>query len=278
MKPYLSVIIPTYNEAKRLPLTLIDIDRHLSKMEFPSAGSGQAYEIIVVDNNSTDATPELVERFSHLIKNLRLIKMNGRGKGIAVKTGMLEAKGEIRLFTDADNSTSIDQFNKMIPYFPARGGSAAGGKKLEADKRGKEDLEADSRGYDIVIGSRDVEGAKLIPAQPWHKRLGGNLGNLVIQLLLLPGMWDTQCGFKAFTEEAARKIFPLIKIERWGFDVEVLSLAKKFGYKIKEIPVVWVNDPFSRVKLTTYFQFLIEVLKIKWWMMNFDKNYKTKSQ
>lgn len=234
MKPYLSVIIPTYNEAKRLPLTLIDINRHLCSADY-------SYEIIVADNNSTDATAELVERFSHLIKNLRLIKMNGRGKGIAVKTGMLEAKGEIRLFTDADNSTSIDQFNKMIPYF--------------------------NEGYDVVIGSRDIPGAKLVPAQAWYKRLGGDLGNLVIQLLLLPGMWDTQCGFKAFTEKTAEKIFPLIKIERWGFDVEVLSLAKKFGYKIKEIPVVWVNDPFSGVKLTTYFQFLIEVLKIKWWIM-----------
>jgi len=234
-KPYLSVIIPAYNEAKRLPLTLIDINRHLRSADY-------SYEIIVVDNNSTDATAELVERFSHLIKNLKLIKkINNRGKGIAVKTGMLEAKGEIRLFTDADNSTSIDQFNKMIPYF--------------------------KEGYDVVIGSRDVPGAKLIPAQPWYKRLGGNFGNLVIQLLLLPGMWDTQCGFKAFTESAAEKIFPLIKIERWGFDVEVLSLAKKFGYKIKEIPVVWVNDPFSGVKFTTYFQFLIEVLKIKWWIM-----------
>ncbi len=244
MKPYLSVIIPAYNETKRLPLTLIDIDKHLKNSDF-------AYEIIVVDNNSTDATAEVVKRFSHLIKNLRLIE-SPKGKGIAVKYGMLEAKGEIRLFTDADNSTSIDQFNKMIPYF--------------------------TEGYDVVIGSRDIPGAKLVPAQPWYKRLGGNLGNLVIQFLLLPGMWDTQCGFKAFTESAAEKIFRVIKISRWGFDVEVLSLAKKFGYKTKGIPVVWVNDPFSGVKLTTYFQFLMEVFKIKWWMMNFDKNYKMKSQ
>jgi len=234
MKPYLSVIIPAYNEAKSLPLTLVDINKHLKNVDF-------VYEIIVVDNNSTDATAEIVKRFSHLIKNLKLINCDKPGKGGAVKKGMLEANGEIRIFTDADNSTSIDQFNKMIPYF--------------------------TEGYDVVIGSRDIPGAKLVPAQPWYKRLGGNVGNLVIQLLLLPGMWDTQCGFKAFTEKAAERIFPLIKIERWGFDVEVLSLAKRFGYKIKEIPVVWVNSPFSRVKLTTYFQFLIEVLKIKWWMM-----------
>jgi len=232
-KPYLSVIIPAFNEAKSLSLTLIDIDKHLRL-------AGFSYEIIVVDNNSTDATAEIAKRFSHLIKNLRVMHCFTSGKGGAVKIGMLEAKGEIRLFTDADNATSIDQFSKMTPYFP--------------------------EGYDVVIGSRDTPGAKLVPAQPWYKRLVGNLGNIVIQILLLPGMWDTQCGFKAFTEAAAEKIFPLLKIERWGFDVEVLVLAKKFGYKIKEIPVVWVNNPNSRVKFFTYFQFLWEVFKIKWWM------------
>ena len=252
-KPYLSVIIPAYNEAKTLSLTLVDIDRRLSKMEFPSASSGQdAYEIILVNNHSTDATPEIAQRFSHLIKNFRLISCDVPGKGAAVRVGMLEAKGEIRLFTDADNATTIDQFSKMIPYF--------------------------KEGYGVVVGSRDIPGAKLVPAQPWHKRLAGNLGNLIIQTLLLPGMWDTQCGFKAFTAEAAEKIFPLIKIERWGFDVEILALAKRFGYKIKEIPVIWVNNPNSRVKLAAYFQVLMEVFKIKWWMMNFDKNYKTQSR
>lgn len=233
MKPYLSVIIPAYNEAKRLPLTLIDIDRHLSRLDYP-------YEIVVVDDGSKDATEEVVRRFSHLIKNLRLINnKENHGKGWVVRQGMLQAKGEIRLFTDADNSTSVDQFSKMIPYL--------------------------KEGYDIIIGSRDIKGAKLVPPQPWHKRLAGDIGNLIIQILLLPGMWDTQCGFKAFSEKAALKIFPLMKISRWAFDVEALVLAKKLGYRIKEIPVVWVNDPFSRVKLSSYFQVLLEVFKIKWW-------------
>lgn len=235
MKPYLSVIIPAYNEAKRLPLTLIDIDKHLRDTDY-------SYEIIVVNDGSKDATAEIVERFSHLIKNLRLIdNKENHGKGWVVRQGMLEAKGDVRLFTDADNSTSVDQFNKIIPYF--------------------------KEGYEIVIGSRDIKGAKLVPPQPWHKRLAGDLGNLIIQALLLPGIWDTQCGFKAFTEEAARKIFPLAKINRWAFDVEALSLAKKLGYKIKEIPVVWVNDPFSLVKPMAYLQFFWEVLKIRWWMI-----------
>lgn len=234
MKPYLSVIIPAYNEAKRLPTTLIDIDRHLSRADY-------SYEIIVVDNNSKDATSEVVKSFSHLIKNLRLIKVSLAGKGGAVKEGMLQAKGVIRLFTDADNSTSIDQFAKMTPCF--------------------------KEGYFVVIGSRDVEGAKLVPPQPWYRRLSGNVGNIIIQVLLLPGIWDTQCGFKAFTEEAVLKIFPNLKTNRWGFDVEVLTLAKKLGYKIKEIPVVWVNDPFSSVGISAYIQVLIDVLKIKWWVM-----------
>lgn len=111
MKPYLSVIIPAYNEAKSLPLTLIDINKHLSDVDY-------SYEIIVVDDGSKDATEEVVRRFSHLMKNLRLIdNKQNHGKGWVVRQGMLEAKGEIRLFTDADNSTSIDQFSKMIPFF-----------------------------------------------------------------------------------------------------------------------------------------------------------------
>ncbi len=243
MKPYLSVIIPAHNEAKRLPLTLIDIDRHLSRADY-------SYEIMVVNNGSTDATPEIVKRFSHLIKNLRLMESE-KGKAVAVKAGMLEAKGNIRIFMDADNATSIDQFSKMIPYF--------------------------KDGYDVVIGSRDVPGSKMVPPQPWYKRLGGDVGNLIIQVLLLPGMWDTQCGFKAFTEEATKKIFPLIKTKRWAFDVELLSLAKCLGYKIKEIPVTWVNDPFSLVKGSTYIQFFLEVLKIKWWMMTNKYNIKHKA-
>ena len=232
--PYLSVIIPAYNEAKRLPLTLIDIDKHLKSADF-------SYEIIVVNDGSHDATPEVVERLSHLIDNLKLINQKNTGKGGAVKRGMLEAKGDIRLFTDADNSTSIDQFSKMIPYF--------------------------NEGYSAVIASRDIEGSQLIPPQPWYKRLMGNLGNLFIQALLLPGIWDTQCGFKAFTKEAAERIFSLIKINQFGFDVEILALAKKMGYKIKEVPAIWVDKAGSKVKATDYFQVLWEVVKIKWWII-----------
>lgn len=236
MKPYLSVIIPAYNEAKSLPLTLIDVDKHLSGVDY-------SYEIVVVNDGSKDATAEIVKRFSHLIKNLRLIDNKGNhGKGWVVRQGMLEAKGEVRLFMDADNATSVDQFSKIIPHLKG--------------------------GYKVVIGSRDIKGAKLVPPQPFYKRFLGNIGNLIIQILLLPGIWDTQCGFKAFTAEAADKIFLLTKIDRWGFDPEALALAKKFGYKIKEIPVTWVNNPISRIKFSSYIQVLLEVVKIKWWIVS----------
>lgn len=232
--PFLSVIIPAFNEAERLPSTLTDIDNYLSTSKY-------SYEIIVVDNSSTDSTPEIVKRFMHPIKYLRLIECKVQGKGDAVRKGILDAKGQFILFTDADNSTSIKQFSKMIPYFQEE--------------------------FDVVIGSRAIQGAKLDPPQLWYRRFAGNIGNLFIQTLLLPGIWDTQCGFKAFTRATALKIFPLLKINKFGFDVEVLALARKFGYKIKEIPVVWVDKPFSRVKASDYFQVLLDVIKIRIWLM-----------
>lgn len=231
-KLYLSVIIPAYNEAKRLPLTLIDIDKHLARRDF-------SYEIIVVDNCSIDGTKEVVKRFAAIIPNLRLIESDC-GKGAAIKKGMLEAKGEYRLFTDADNSTSIDHFDLMIPFL--------------------------KKGFDVVIGSRDVKGSKLEPPQAWYKGLAGNIGNIIIQILLLPGIWDTQCGFKCFSRTAVAKIFPLQKLNGWGFDVEVLALAKNLGYKIKEIPVTWVNDPSSKVGMLAYIKVLTDVFRVRLWL------------
>lgn len=233
--PYLSIIIPAYNEAKRLPNTLLDIDKHLSRAKFD-------YEIIVVDNNSKDATREITKRFSQFIKNLRVIECHTQGKGAAVQKGMMEASGKIRLFTDADNSTSIEHFFLMEQYFPEKEGGD---------------------GYDIVIGSRDIEGSKLIPPQAWYKRQLGNMGNFIIQILLLRGIPDTQCGFKAFTARATMDIFPKLTILGWGFDVEALVIGKQHGYKIKEVPITWINDIRSTVKLSGYVTTLLEVLKIK---------------
>ncbi|MBU4348621.1 glycosyltransferase family 2 protein [Patescibacteria group bacterium] len=233
-KPFLSVIIPAYNEAKRLPLTLIDIDKHLDDQEY-------SYEIIVVDDGSTDDTAEIVKRFIPLINNLKLIEnQENKGKGAVVRQGMLSAKGLWRLFMDADNSTSIVEFNKMITYFKS--------------------------GYDIVIGSRSVKGSRLLPSQSICKRFLGNVGNLIIQAMLLPKVWDSQCGFKCFSDDAAEKIFSLTKIDKWGFDAEALALAKALKYRMKEIPIFWVNDFRSYVKFRDYLQVLFETVKIRWWL------------
>ncbi|MBI5732799.1 glycosyltransferase family 2 protein [Candidatus Jorgensenbacteria bacterium] len=238
MKPFLSVIIPAYNEAKRLPLTLVDVDRHLSTAEFSS-------EILVIDDGSTDATKEIVERFSHLLQNLRLIKVDeNSGKGAAVRLGMLSARGNLRLFMDADNSTSVDQFNKMLPYF--------------------------KEGYDLVIGSRTVEGTRLTPPQSFLRQAFGKLGNLFIQVLAAKGIGDTQCGFKCFSEVSAEKIFSSTIVDRFAFDVEILALARLMGYRIKEIPVVWSNDPRSTVGFTAYVSTLRDVVRI-WWRIKHNR-------
>lgn len=235
-KPFLSIIIPAYNEAKRLPLTLVDVDKHLSAAEY-------SYEIIVVDDGSKDATVEIVKRLAAgLIKNLRVVENEkNHGKGFVVRQGMLEAKGNWRLFTDADNSTSVDQIERMIPFF--------------------------KEGYDVLIGSRAVPGAKLEPPEPLYKRILGKGGNLFIQLVAVPGVRDTQCGFKCFSERAAERIFGVARSDRWAFDVEALALARKFGFRIKEVPVRWVNDFRSHVKLSAYFTTLFEVVKIRWWLV-----------
>ncbi len=238
---YLSVIIPAYNEEKRLPKTLREIDKYLRIKTYPSTGSGQAsYEIIVVSDGSKDRTVEVVKNLMTEIKNLKILDFKeNQGKGFGVRQGMLKAKGEYRLFMDSDNSTSIDQVEKMWPEF--------------------------KKGYDIVIGSRDVKGAVLDPSQSW---LHGFLAD-IFKLLrkIIAGLWeleDTQCGFKCFTKKAAESIFPKCKINRFAFDPEFLIIAKKMGYKIKEIPVYWKNDPESKVKFKGMVKMGIDLLKIRW--------------
>lgn len=231
----LSVIIPAYNEEGRLPNTLREIDKYLSRQSYDS-------EIIVVSDGSKDRTGEVTKEMMSEIKNLRLIdNKENHGKGYVVRQGMLEAKGDYRLFTDADNSTSIDQIEKMWPL-------------LEKD-------------YDVVIGtrdSRDDKEAKQAVSQAAWKRLLGDVGNIGVQVLVLWGIWDTQCGFKIFTKRAAENIFRRCKINRWAFDVEALALAKKLGYKIGIVPIYWINSPESKVKLKGYIRFFKELLKIKW--------------
>jgi len=229
---HLSIIIPAYNEAKRIEETLLDIDKYLSKQDY-------IYEIIVVSDGSKDNTAEVVVKTGQLVKNLRLIdNKENHGKGYVVQQGMLEAKGEYRLFTDADNSTTIDHLEKFWPYC--------------------------KEGYDVIIGSIEVAGAKIDENAAWYRRLLGRISKYIIRIIA--GLWeihDTQRGFKLFSAKAAEKIFPKQTIMRWGFDIEILVLAKKMGFKIKEVPVNWSNPGESKVTLKSYIRTFQELLKIK---------------
>jgi len=230
---YLSVIIPAYNEEKRLPKTLTEIDKYLSKQDYD-------YEIIVVNGGSTDKTAQIAENLKLKIANLKLIdNKENRGKGYVVRQGMLAAKGDYRVFTDADNSTSIDQVEKMWPEF--------------------------EKGFDVVIGSRDIKGAILDPPQPLQRRFTGEAFKLFRKIVI--GFWgiqDTQCGFKGFTKEVVEKVFPKCVIDRFAFDPELLVLSQRQGYKIKEIPVYWKNDLESKVKLKSMIDMGIDLLRIRW--------------
>lgn len=232
-QPFLSIIIPAHNESKRLPTTLLDIDKRMT-------GAGYDYEILVVENGSKDNTAEITRKMMPTIKGLRLMELQVGNKGNAVRQGMLVAQGKYRLFMDADNATTIDHFEKMRPFF--------------------------EQGYGVVICSRADKESKLDPPQPLYRQIPGKIGNLIIQMLVLPGIWDTQCGFKAFTAEAAEKIFKLSRIAGWGFDVEILALAKKFGFTTKEIPVHWVNDLNSKVGASAYITTLWDTVRIRWWL------------
>ena len=232
---YLSVIIPAYNEAKRITDTLQSIRDYLSKQNYD-------WEVLVVSDGSKDNTVEIVNDFIKQDLNFKLIdNQKNHGKGYVVRQGMLEAKGEFRLFTDADNSTTIDHLEKFWLYT--------------------------REGYDVVIGSIEIKGAKIFEQAQWYRRWLGRLSKYLIRFLV--GLWeihDTQRGFKLFTAKASEDIFSKIKIDRFGFDFEALALAKKKGYKIKEIAGVWSNPGESKVTLKSYFATLKELIKVRWYL------------
>lgn len=228
----LSVIIPAYNEEKRITKTLQNVDGYLEKQPYE-------YEIIVVDNNSNDRTVSIVKELeATTVQNARVVVEKTKGKGAAVQRGMLEARGEYAVFMDADNATPINEIEKFWPY-------------LES-------------GIEVVIGSRyqDPETVKI--KQPFYKIVLSRLSNILIQLVLIPHIKDTQCGFKAFRAPAAKEIFKQISIYGWGFDMEVLAIALKLSYRIKEVPVSWEEHGGSHVPLRAYLQALRDLLKIKW--------------
>jgi glycosyltransferase involved in cell wall biosynthesis len=222
--PMLSVVIPAYNEERRLGATLTAILGYLSRQS-------HTFEVIVSDDGSTDSTVAIVEDFARSHPALRVLRNEHRGKGYAVRAGIQNAVGEIVLFSDADLSTPIEELDRFLPLFES--------------------------GNEVVIGSRQGEGARRI-GEPLFRHLMGRIFNYIVGLVTISGIRDTQCGFKAFSARAAAQIFrstllysdsaPVIRGAMvTGFDVEVLFLARKFGYTIREVPVRWNYDGDTKV-------------------------------
>jgi glycosyltransferase involved in cell wall biosynthesis len=214
-KPFLSIIIPAHNEANRLPPSLEKIDAFLAGQAFTS-------EVVVVENGSSDGTLAIAESFKTRMPALKVIHEDRRGKGLAVRRGMLEAAGEYRFFCDADLSMPIEQVLRFLPP--------------ELDL------------VDVAIGSREVAGSRRID-EPGYRHLIGRVFNTMVRWMVLPGLQDTQCGFKCFRGEIAEKVFPLQTLTGMSFDAEVLFIARKLGYRITEVPIDWTFNADSRVRL-----------------------------
>ncbi|HLV78806.1 MAG TPA: dolichyl-phosphate beta-glucosyltransferase [Chthonomonadaceae bacterium] len=215
--PTLSIVVPAYNEETRLGATL---DRMLAYFD----AQGYPYEILVVDDGSTDGTAGVVEKVAAERPQVRLLSYSpNRGKGYAVRYGMLRAQGQRILFSDADLATPIEEVEALAAQLDA--------------------------GYDIAIGSRDVPGSRLLKRQSLLREMGGRLFNKMVQLMAVPGIHDTQCGFKLFTQEAARAVFSRCQVDHFAFDVEALYVAlRPCGYRVAEVPVRWAHQEGSKVR------------------------------
>ncbi len=213
-KVYLSIVVPAYKEEARLHKIIEAFLKYKETHNFP-------IELLVVVDGSPDKTSEVAKSFQGKVPELVLIdRKENKGKGYTVKEGMMAAKGKYILFTDADNSTPLQQVDKLLKYIEA---------------------------YEVVIGSRYCKGGKLAYPQPITRIVGSRVLNMIIQILAVRGIKDTQCGFKLFQNEAAKKIFKLETFDRFSFDIEILAIARKLGYRIKEIGITWYDDPHSTV-------------------------------
>ncbi len=210
--PFLSLIIPAYNEEQRLRRTLTQIQAFLSEQPYES-------EVLVVENGSQDRTAAVAEDFA---PEVRLLREPKRGKGLAVRRGMMEASGDFRFICDADLSMPIEEVIRFLPP------------KLDD--------------YDIAIASREVPGAVRYN-EPAYRHWIGRTFNLLVRTMAVPDFQDTQCGFKCFTAEAAEALFPMQRIDGWTFDVELLYVALRLGYRVKEVPINWYYFPGSRVRI-----------------------------
>jgi dolichyl-phosphate beta-glucosyltransferase len=227
----LSIVIPAYEEEVRLPASLEAVSLYRA-----SVPGGLRLEVIVVDDGSKDRTASTAQRAAeaHGLA-CRILRLPGnRGKGYAVRTGVLAARGAFVLVSDADFSTPITEWEKLR-----------------------------AAGRPVAIGSRAVEGSRIEQKQPFFRVLSGKLFNGCVRACVIPGIADTQCGFKLFTRLAAREIFSRAHVDRFAYDVESLLIARRLGYEIAEIPVLWVNSPDSRVSLLGGAQAFLELLRIR---------------
>jgi glycosyltransferase involved in cell wall biosynthesis len=234
LDPTYSIVIPAYNEGARLGATLGKVLGYVH-------AQGWDAEVIIVNDGSRDNTAEIVRTFAAKDPALRLLENPGnRGKGYSVRNGILNARGRIVLFSDADLSSPIEEAPKLL-------------KALE-------------EGADIAIGSRWLRAETQTQRQPLHRQLFGRIYNLILRLTLGLQFADTQCGFKAFKQPAVQAIFPLQRIERWGFDPEILFLARKFHFNTQEIPVIWGHSGGTRIHpLIDGSRMFLEMLRIRWY-------------
>jgi dolichyl-phosphate beta-glucosyltransferase len=229
-----SIVIPAYNEGERLGPTLERVLGYVREQRWDA-------EVIVVNDGSRDNTAKLVRQFAEKDPTLRLVENPGnRGKGYAVRNGMLNARGEVVVFSDADLSSPIEEMPKL--------------------------LQALAAGADIAIGSRWLRAELQTQRQSLHRQLFGRIFNLLLRIILGLRFKDTQCGFKAFTRRAAQTILPLQRIERWGFDPEILFLARKFDFQVKEVPVLWGHSGDTRIHpVIDGARMFQEMVRIRWY-------------
>ena len=229
----ITIVIAAYNEEQRIGKSLHKIKDYLDAQNF-------AYEIIVVDDGSTDNTRQVAIGYQADISNLKIISYPiNKGKGYALRQGVLASKGESVLVSDADLSTPIEELSSMLPLIS-------------------------SFKYDVVIGSRALNPETIIKKQPWWRQGMGKIFNKIVSLLVLEGFKDTQCGFKLFSGETARTLFKNARVDRFAYDVEILALAKKRSYRITEVPVRWLNSPASKVHpVFDSLQMLFDLVKIR---------------
>ncbi len=240
----ISIIIAAYNEERRIIPSLFKIREYITKQDLP-------YEIIVVDDGSTDKTHIVVRDLTRDVPYLRVISyLPNRGKGYALRQGVLASKGEVVLLTDADLSTPIEELSKLLPLIY-------------------------NHKYDLAIGSRALALSEIIRKQPWWRQSMGKFFNKLVKTLVIEDFKDTQCGFKLFRGDMARSLFKEALIDRFAYDVEILAIAKKKGKRIVEVPITWINSPESKVSpIRDSLQMLFDLLKIR---MNIGKTKNTQS-